>query len=129
VKAPETPVIRHPKDGNTRRRVTRDLLTGQMQVDFPRWTYKKEFADIGVIVESEGNAIYTITEGDPLSARVSTDNWVVTTRKDTEVKHHSWGSLTCDATHFIVEMNLTAHERGKLIFERQWKKRIKRDLV
>jgi hypothetical protein len=129
VKAPETPVIRHPKEGTTRRRVTRDLLTGQMQVDFPRWTYKKEFADIGITVESEGNAIYTITEGDPLSARVTTDNWVVTTRKDTEMKHHSWGSLTCDATHFIVEMNLTAHERGKLVFERQWKKRIKRDLV
>jgi hypothetical protein len=84
------------------------------------WPYRRE---------SEGNAIVTITEGDPLSARVTADNWVVTTRKDTEVKHHSWGSLTCDATHFIVEMNLTAHERGKLIFERQWKKRIKRDLV
>jgi len=26
-------------------------------------------------------------------------------------------------------MHLTAHEKGKLIFERQWKKRIKRDLV
>jgi hypothetical protein len=128
-KAPETPVIHHPKEATTRRRVTRDLLTGQMQVDFPRWTYKKEFADIGVTVESEGNAIYTITEGDPLSARITTDNWVLMTRKDTEVKHHSWGSMTCNKTHFLIEMHLEAHEKGVLLFQRTWQKKIKRDLV
>jgi putative CocE/NonD family hydrolase len=128
-KAPSTPYIDHPLESKTRRRVTRDLLSGKMQVDFPRWTYKKEFTDIGMTVTSEGNAIYTITDGDPLSAKVTTDNYVELARKDTTIRHHSWGNMTCSKTHFIIEMHLEAHEKGKLVFERSWKKRIKRDLV
>jgi hypothetical protein len=127
--APPTPYVSHPMEARTRRRVTRDLLSGNMQVDFPRWTYKKEFTDIGMIVTSEGNAIYTITDGDPLSAKVMTDNWVEIARKDTTIRHHSWGNMTCSKTHFIIEMHLEAHEKGKLVFEKNWKKKIKRDLV
>ena len=116
-------------EGKTKRRVTRDLLSGRMQVDFPRWTYKKEFTDIATTVTSEGNAIYSIIEGDPLSAKVTTDNYVEIARKDTVIRHHSWGNMTCTRTHFVIEMHLEAHEKGELVFERSWHKKIKRDLV
>jgi len=127
--AAPTPYKSHTLEAKTTRRVTRDLLSGRMQVDFPRWTYKKEMTDIGITVTSEGNAIYTITDGDPLSAKVTTDNYVELQRKDTTIRHHSWGSMSCAKTHFVIEMQLEAHEQGKLVFERKWQKKIKRDLV
>jgi len=39
-----------------------------MQVDFPRWTYRKEMPVIRQIHTSGGSAVYEITDGDPLSA-------------------------------------------------------------
>ena len=129
VQAPETPVIYHPAKSSYRRKVTRDLLSGLMTVDFPRWTYKKEMPDIGQTQISEGFARYEITDGDPLSAKAMTDYRVEMARKDTTIMHHSRGLLTCDAKNFIVEMDLEIQENGVRIFERKWHERIKRDMV
>ena len=129
VQAPETPVINHPVEVIHRRRVTRDLLSGLMTVDFPRWTHKKEMPDIGQTQTSEGFARYEITDGDPLSAKTLTDYRVEMVRKDTTIMHHSRGLLTCDAKYFIVEIELEIQENGVRIFERKWHERIKRDMV
>ena len=129
MQAPETPVINHPVEIIHRRKVTRDLLSGLMTVDFPRWTYKKEMPDIGQIQTSEAFARYEIIDGDPLSAKIITDYHVEMARKDTTIVHHSVGSLTCDAKNFIVDMNLEIQENGVKIFERKWHERLKRDMV
>ncbi len=129
IQAEETPTINYPKEAIYRRKVTRDLLSGLMTVDFPRWTYKKEMPDIGQIQTSEAFARYEITDGDPLSAKIITDYRVEMARKDTTIVHHSVGSLTCDAKNFIVDMNLEIQENGVKIFERKWHERLKRDMV
>ena len=129
VRAPETPVVNHPVEIIHRRKVTRDLLSGLMTVDFPRWTHKKEMPDIGQTQTSEGLARYEITDGDPLSAKTITDYRIEMARRDTTIMHHSRGLLTCDAKNFIVEMELEIQENGVRIFERKWHERIKRDMV
>jgi len=118
-----------PVTPGTPRRVTRDLLSGEMVVDFPRWTYARRMTDIGQTVTSDAFARYRITDGDPLSATCETACNVVIERPDGAFGHHSTGRLTCDATHFRVEMHLRISENGTTIFTRDWDERIPRDHV
>ncbi len=91
--------------------MTRDLLSGQMTVDFPRWTYALTFDDTGTTTTSEGFARYTITDGDPLSACLETGYTVGLIRPDTAITHASTGRLTCDATHFTYAAGITVTEK------------------
>jgi putative CocE/NonD family hydrolase len=127
--APQTPSTSAPVATTTPRRVTRDLLSGRMQVDFPRWTYQTEMPDIGQTHGSAGSVIYEITDGDPLSATMTTDYKATVIRADTMITHHSTGTLTCDATHFTVAMQLRVYERDEQVFARDWHERIPRDMV
>lgn len=126
--AAQTPVVHHASPATNRRRITRDLLKGKIVVDFPRWTYAMEMTDIEQTQISTGTCRHEITEGDPLSAATYTDNRVEIRRKDTTILHHSTGSLTCDATHFIVQMQVRLSENGQEVFARDWHDRIPRDM-
>jgi uncharacterized protein len=127
--APPTPHIDHPVPGASRRTVTRDLLSGEMVVNFPRWTYRQELTDIATLSEGEGFARYRIIDGDPLSATCETGYRVALTRSGVTVGHESSGRLTADATHFRVEQSLTVTEDGKTVFTRHWDERIPRDQI
>lgn len=127
--AAQTPQAHHPVDDAAPRRVTRDLLSGRMAVDFPRWTGITEMPDIGHIHRARGLTRYEITNGDPLSATTFTRFRVEIERKDAICEHLSEGRLTCDASHFRVEMTQTAKENGKVIFTRSWDERIPRDHI
>ncbi len=127
--AEATPVTHHAVEEKHRRSVTRDLFTGEIVVDFPRWTGSRTLEDIGQTHVTSGLSRYTIREGDPLSARTDTEFRIEFQRKDATVVHHSKGSLTCDRTHFHVSMEVTLQENGRTVFERSWKKRIRRDMV
>ncbi len=111
------------------RRVTHDLLTGRYQVDFPRWTYAVDFHDIATTVTSAGMVRHEVCEGDPLSAVTTTEYTVSIARPDATAGHHSTGRLSCDATHFRLQSQLTVTENGQTIFECSWDKRIARDLM
>ena len=127
--AHDTPTVSHDAIKSHPRRVTRDLLSGLMVVDFPRWTRHTELADIGIVNKSAGGVRYEITDGDPLSAKTITEYRIELQRPDTTVTHHSRGSLTCDATHFTVEMQVTVYENDAIVFERDWNERIPRDMA
>jgi len=45
------------------------------------------------------------------------------------IRNHSRGRMSCTATHFRIEMQLEAHEDGKLVFARRWDEEIARDMV
>ena len=128
-KAPPPPVVDHPVEQSHPRRVMRDLLSGRMTVDFPRWTHRKEMPDIGQMQNARGFARYEITDGDPLSATLTTSYTVEVVRPGATLSHHSTGRLTCDSTQFIVEMDMKIGENGKIIFERRWHEKIARDMV
>ena len=127
--APQTPHTYHPVETGNARRVTRDLLSGKMVVDFPRWTSKCEMHDIATTQSGACLVRYEITDGDPLSAAMTTDFKVTIIRPDTTVGHHSTGRMWCDATHFVLETDLTISENGIDLFHREWRERIPRDMV
>ncbi|MGL4237258.1 CocE/NonD family hydrolase [Tabrizicola sp.] len=119
--------IDHPVAVTARRTVTHDLLSGEMVVDFPRWTYVHEMPDIATTTTGNSLARYRIIDGDPLSARCETEYKVEIRRPDGTFGHESRGSLSCDAKDFIVEMDLTVTENGEPVFRRSWSERIPRD--
>lgn len=125
--AAKTPHVYGDVPGAARRTVTHDLLSGRMTVDFPRWTGVTEMPDIGHIHRSECLSRYEITDGDPLSAACLTRFHIAIERAGTTCEHFSEGRLTCDATHFRVQMDLTIRENGAVIFTRRWNERIPRD--
>jgi uncharacterized protein len=127
--AEDTPSVNHPKPQIHRRSVSRDLLTGVTTVDFPRWTLLKEMPDIGQTQNTQGLSRYEITGNDPLTAKTITDFRIEIARNDTTMVHHSRGVLSCDASHFIIAMDVTVSENGASIFERKWHERIKRDML
>jgi putative CocE/NonD family hydrolase len=127
--APDTPIIQHPAPSGAKRRITRDLLSGHIAVDYPRWTYATEMPDIDQTHISTGSCRHEITNADPLSAVTITDYRVEIRRSDTTITHHSTGRMTCDATHFVVDMQLTLTENDKEVFARTWHERIPRDMV
>lgn len=129
VSAANPPVIHHDVETKLRRSVRRDLLSGEIVVDFPRWTGSRTMPDIGQTHTTSGLARYTIRENEPLSARTDTEFRIEIKRRDATLVHHSTGSLTCDAKHFIVDMALKLQEDGRTVFERTWHERIRRDLV
>jgi uncharacterized protein len=127
--APQVESISHPVAPGHPRRVTRDLLSGRITVDFPRWTYDHEMSDIGIRQASDGHARYEMTEGDPLSAEMSTRYVVVQTRADGVFTHESTSRMTCDATHFHVTAEVVILENGAEIARKHWQEAIPRDHI
>lgn len=125
--APQCPLIDHPVMASHPRRVTRDLLSGRITVDFPRWCYDHEFPDIGIRQSSEGHARYSITEGDPLSAAMETAYRVDQTRADGVFSHESRSRMTCDERHFHFWAETVIRENGAEIARREWSEEIPRD--
>lgn len=125
--APQTPAIAHPVTPAHPRRVIRDLLTGRITVDFPRWTFDQTLEDIGIRQASEGYARYEVVEGDPLSASMDTSYRVTQIRPDATLGHESRSRMTCDATHFHVLAELRITEDGHEIFRHEWSQAIPRD--
>ena len=129
VAATAAPIIQHPAPPGHRRQITRDLLSGLMSVTFPRGAYETEMPDIGQTHRGVGFVRHDCVDGDPLSAKVVTDYRVEIRRSDATIGHHSWGSMSCDASHFTIEMDIELTENGKLVFSRHWRERIARDMV
>jgi hypothetical protein len=126
---PETDLTPDPAEPMIRRSVRHDLLTGEMVVDFPRWTYATAMPAIDQTHRGTGLARYRIIDGEPLSAACETRYSVRIHRPDAVIGHDSEGRLTCDATHFIVTMRLRITENGAEVFARDWTERIPRDHV
>ena len=111
------------------RRVTQELLSGLYTVDFPRWTYDLHLDDIGQRQTSSGHVRHQVTEGDPLSALTTTEYTVTLHRPEGSYGHHSTGRLTCSASHFRLETEITLTEDGRQVFHRRFDESFPRDHV
>ena len=127
--APRSPEVEVSTPSAFPRAVRHDLLSGQMTVDFPRWTYEIHMPDIATTSRSAGYARNIITDADPLSARTEVGYSVDLERSGVKASHISHGVLTCDATHFRLQTELTVLENDIQIFHRTWDERIARDMV
>ena len=129
VMAAAMPSTHHSTPPSHPRRITRDLLSGVMAVDFPRWVFHSELLDIDQTQSSMGYCRHEITDGDPLSARTITDYRVTARMGAHTFGHHSHGSLSCDATHFHVEMQVIVTEGGTEVHRQSWRESFARDMI
>ena len=129
VLAPAVPSLHQETPSSHPRRISRDLLSGAITVDFPRWVFHSELSDIDQTQSSMGYCRHQITDGNPLSARTITDYQVKARMGSHHFGHHSHGSLSCDATHFHVEMQVWVTKDGVEVHRQNWRESFARDML
>ena len=75
---------------------------------------------IDLVTRKKSRDVFTISEGDPLSARVETLREVEYQRGDWRVRTDERMTVTCDLDSFRVVASLTAFEGDESICERSW---------
>jgi putative CocE/NonD family hydrolase len=115
--------------GVTARTIVRDVQTGRSDLRYLWDSGGHLVYPHGMRELSENEAIYSIVEGDPLSAEVRCYQAIEYQRGDHHVRLDAHGRMSCNADSFLLEHRLEAREHGEVIRERTWSKRIRRDLV
>ncbi|WP_339251728.1 CocE/NonD family hydrolase [Sporosarcina sp. FSL W8-0480] len=83
----------------------------------------------GIEYGSTNRNVFTIEEGEPLSAKVQCD-WTLTVgRDDWQTSLETTSVMTADEKNFILMNQLIAYEGEKEVFNRTWKTEIPRDFV
>jgi uncharacterized protein len=75
------------------------------------------------------HCVYSIVEGDPLSAEVGFHAVTSMGRGDWTTTSEVMSSMTCDAETFYVDSRLEVRENGDEVFARDWKLEFPRDNV
>jgi hypothetical protein len=87
------------------------------------------FLDIDLESADTSHCVYSIVEGDPLSAEVRFHATSDMGRGDWQTRSDVTSSMTCDAETFHVESMLDVYENGEKIFTRSWSFDFPRDNV
>jgi len=125
--APALPVERLA-DGRTGRVIVRDLHEGRIDMRFLWDSGGHLVYPHGMRELAENEAVYSLVEGDPLSAEVRCFQAIEYQRGEHLVRVEARGRMTCDAEAFQLDHSLLAIERGETVRERTWTKRIPREL-
>jgi len=87
------------------------------------------FLDIDLESADTSHCVYSIVEGDPLSAEVRFHATSAMGRRDWQTRSDVTSSMTCDAETFHVESTLDVYENDEKIFTRSWTFDFPRDHV
>jgi uncharacterized protein len=85
--------------------------------------------DIDLSSSDTSHCVYSIVEGDPLSAAVRFHATSGMGRGEWQTLSEVKSSMTCDAESFHIESRLDVHENDERIFTRDWRFTIPRDGV
>jgi predicted acyl esterase len=83
----------------------------------------------GLEIESIAREHYQIDPCDPLTARADIHWTTGRARGEWRVRTETKSSMKCDREYFHVEASLEAFEGDQMIFTKEWKKSIRRNLV
>ena len=115
--------------GRVKWTASRDRASGEITLVHEDDGAVERLEDIDLVIRRKFREVFTITEGDPLSARVET-------LREFELRRGAWRVMTdermevsCDLNSFRVVAALTAYEGDECICERAWDERIPRDHV
>jgi hypothetical protein len=111
------------------RKVHHDLIHGVWTLDDYSDEGARRLLKNGMEYGSTNRNIYTIKEGDPLSAKVRCEWTMNIGRGDWQTYLESVSTMTADAKHFFITNELTAFEGENQVFTKTWKTEIPRDLV
>jgi hypothetical protein len=108
----------------------RDLATGLVEKVFD-WDLGGSLRLVGADLETSDSShcVYSIVEGDPLSAKVEFRASSGMGRGDWSMLSEVTSSMTSDRDNFHVQARLDVSENGEQIFSRDWSFSISRDHV
>lgn len=78
------------------------------------------FSDIDLTYGATNKQVYSITDGDPLSARMEYEAGFSFARADWQTRTHSRMVASCDADNFYLQGRIEAFEKDQQVFERDW---------
>jgi predicted acyl esterase len=112
------------------RTIRRELATGLVEQVFD-WDLggSVRFVDIGLDSSDTSHTVFSVREGDPLSAEVRFRAASGMGRGDWSMLSQVTSSMTADAEAFHVTTTLEVTEGGATVFERTWTHRFPRDGV
>ena len=121
--------LRWLREAGNARTVEMDVVSGEQVIRLVDDFGEAENLAHGLIAGSLARETYRIKPDDPLSA-VAETHWTQTLRRgDWSVRTEARCRLTADKDSFHVTGSLEAYEADKLVHEKKWDTRIKRDLV
>ncbi len=114
----------------TSRVLTRDVQTGRSDLTYLWNSGSDTVLPHGMRVAFDNEAVYSIVEGDPLSAQVRCFQGISYRRDDDGwlVRIEARGTMTCDRDAYHLEHRLTTWEGDVPAHERTWTRSIPRDL-
>ena len=110
-----------------RRRGT--VATGRVDLEFTWDCGGTSRLPNGLEYADTSHVVYSIVEGDPLSAAVRVENTSLMARDGWRVEIAAGGTMTCTADAFLVMSTLDVREDGREAFRRTWEHRFPRDHV
>ena len=112
----------------TERAIRRDLASGTVVLTYRHGAGRRRLPN-HTELDDESVEIFTITEDDPLSARVRVDNRVAIARHEWQTRIETVSEMWSDAEAFHVTNELAAFEGEEQVAERRWSFSTPRDLV
>jgi hypothetical protein len=107
--------------------VQHDVVRNAFQIVDSRNTGHKRILANGIDQDSSSANIYTIVEGDPLSAHVQCNRMIRVGRGEWQIRIETVSTMTADAENFLMVDSLEAYESGRRVFAKSWSAQIPRD--
>jgi hypothetical protein len=110
------------------RRIEHDVASGAVTLTY-EYGGGRRILPNGIELEDVGREIFTIVEGDPLSARVRCEGLVAIGRSDWRTRVETESEMWCDADHFHTWNRIEAFEGEEKVHEDERTFSVPRDLV
>ena len=115
--------------GHAEREVRRNLTTGATEYRISEDTGLTRHPENGLVTGETRDEVWSIRDGDPLSAAGRVERVCITRRDDLEAKTVSTCALSCTAEDWRVEARVEAFENGERIFDKTFAQTIPRDMM
>lgn len=110
-------------------RLARDLVTGAVVMELNQDGDGRLRLSDGLTLEDENHDRFSIVEGDPLSAAVTSTRRLTLTRGSWGVEVRTTSEMTADRDRFRLVDRVEAYEGSERVFERTWERDVPRDHV
>ncbi|QXE01633.1 CocE/NonD family hydrolase [Terribacillus sp. DMT04] len=130
--APETaPVLEKEvlRPESRKRQINYDLVSKTWILDDYSDEGARKLADNGLEYGSTNRNVYTVKEGDPLSANVQCDWTMDIGRGEWQTHLNLTCKMWCDEAYFYLQHELHAFEGDKEVFTKKWGEKILRDFI
>jgi putative CocE/NonD family hydrolase len=117
------------RSGEDQKWIRKDVISSEIRMELISDDGCILLCDNGMEAEDFGHEVYSIHEGDPLSAAVHIRRKLEYRRGDWQVRIETDSKMTADADSFHLSNHLEGYEKGNRVFAKSWTTTIPRDYV